>query len=108
MPQKRDQGRTLSEALAEFGRTPAFGVQRRLPEAQRRDPDCGSPFLWVLSFGEAKVKCLAAGRLPASRPTQSQKNYKFNSKLCPQLLDENPFSGYFYVSCLKPTHTSET
>ena len=26
---------------------PAFGVQRRLPEAQRRDPDCGSPFLWL-------------------------------------------------------------
>jgi hypothetical protein len=25
-----------------------------LPEAKRRDPDCGSPFLWLLSFGEAK------------------------------------------------------
>ena len=28
--------------------------QRKLPGAQRRDPDCGSPFLWLLSFGEAK------------------------------------------------------
>ena len=33
--------------------------QRKLPGAQRRDPDCGSPFFWVLFFGEAKNKCLA-------------------------------------------------
>jgi ankyrin repeat protein len=33
--------------------------QRKLPVAQRRDPDCGSPFFWVLFFGEAKNKCLA-------------------------------------------------
>jgi hypothetical protein len=27
---------------------------RKVPEAKRRDPDCGSPFLGLLSFGEAK------------------------------------------------------
>ena len=27
-----------------------------MPEAQRRDSDCGSAFLWLLSFGEAKEK----------------------------------------------------
>ena len=52
--QKRDQGRALFEAIAEFARTPVFLGQRRLPVAQRRDPDCGSPFFCLLFFGEAK------------------------------------------------------
>jgi hypothetical protein len=30
--------------------------QRRLPEAKRRDPDSGSPFFWLLFFGEAKKR----------------------------------------------------
>ena len=30
--------------------------QRKGP---RSGPDCGSPFFWVLFFGEAKIKCLA-------------------------------------------------
>jgi len=54
-PEKRDQGRALSER-SEFARTPAFLAQRRLPEAKRRDPDCGSPFFCLLFFGEAKNK----------------------------------------------------
>ena len=49
---KRDQGRALFER-SEFARTPAFPGQRRLPEAQRRDPDCGSPFFSLGFFGEA-------------------------------------------------------
>ena len=40
-----DQGSRLSER-SEFARDPAGVEQRRLPEAKRRDPDCGSPFLW--------------------------------------------------------------
>ena len=35
--------------------------QRKVPEAKRRDPDCGSPFLWLLSFGEAKESELPPG-----------------------------------------------
>ena len=38
---------------------PGWAEQRKLPGAQRRDPGCGSPFFWVLFFGEAKNKCLA-------------------------------------------------
>ena len=52
--EKRDQGRALFEAIAEFAQTPVFSGQRRSPEAQRRDPDCGSPFFCLLFFGEAK------------------------------------------------------
>jgi hypothetical protein len=33
----------------------------RLPEAKRRDADCGSPFLCLLSFGEAKESELPPG-----------------------------------------------
>jgi hypothetical protein len=72
----RKSGIRASDCLSA---TPAFSGQRRLPEAQRRDPDCGSPFLWVLSFGEAKVKCLARRARPAS-PTQQR-----------QLKTEHPF-----------------
>ena len=36
---KTDQGERLSEALAEFELDPVFGEHRRLPVAQRRDPD---------------------------------------------------------------------
>ena len=45
---RRDKGwRCLSEAQrSEFSQTPSAVEQRRLPVAKRRDPDCGSPFLW--------------------------------------------------------------
>ncbi len=40
----------------------AAGIeQRRLPVAKRRDSDCGSPFLCLLSFGEAKESELLPG-----------------------------------------------
>ena len=45
----------LSEVQrSEFERDPGWTEHRRLPVAQRRDPDCGSPFVWSLYFGEAK------------------------------------------------------
>ncbi|SDM91986.1 hypothetical protein SAMN05720382_102759 [Polaromonas sp. JS666] len=54
---RRDKGwRCLSEAQrSEFSQTPSAVEQRRLPVAQRRDPDCGSPFL-LLTFLLAKQK----------------------------------------------------
>ena len=44
--------------------TAAEVEQRRLPEAKRRDPDVGSPFLWLRSFGEAKERDSPAGATP--------------------------------------------
>ena len=52
---RRDQGRSCLSRRRVL-RTPAGVEQHRLPGAQRRDPDCGSPFLCLLSFGEAKDK----------------------------------------------------
>ena len=46
--EKRDQGRALFER-SEFARTPVFLRQRRLPVAQRRDPDSRVTFL-LLTF----------------------------------------------------------
>ena len=49
---------------------------RKLPEAKRRDTDCGSPFLCLLSFGEAKESEL----LPATPGNlRKEKRYKFKS-----------------------------
>ena len=44
---RRLRSRLVSKNSADF-------EHRKLPVAKRRDPDCGSPFLWLLSFGEAK------------------------------------------------------
>ena len=74
-----DQGSRLSER-SEFERDPAKPEHRRLPrsEAQGTQP-VGSPFLWFLSFGDAKERDSRAGRLPASalnkgmRPNQRPK-----------------------------------
>jgi hypothetical protein len=43
----------LSER-SEFARDPTFSEHRKVPVAKRRDSDCGSPFFWLLFFGEAK------------------------------------------------------
>ena len=53
---RRDKGwRCLSEAQrSEFSQTPSAVEQRRLPAAKRRDPDCGSPFLW---WADSRTKC---------------------------------------------------
>ena len=56
---RRRQSRLVSKNSAAF-------EHRRLPEAKCRDPDCGSPFLWLLSFGEAKES-----DLPPSNPRQT-------------------------------------
>ena len=49
-----DQGPRLSEALAEFERDPGWAEHRKVPAAKRRVADTRSPFLCLLSFGEAK------------------------------------------------------
>ena len=72
--QKRDQGRALPEAIAEFARTPAFAAHHRLPEAKRRDPDSRVAFSLVAFFRRSKRKLLAAGQPPANRPMQRQLN----------------------------------
>jgi hypothetical protein len=56
---RRRQSRLVSKNSADF-------EHRRLPEAKRRDPDCGSPFLCLLSFGEAKES-----ELPPGNPRQT-------------------------------------
>ncbi|TAJ67893.1 MAG: hypothetical protein EPO53_02165, partial [Variovorax sp.] len=43
---------------------------RRLPVAKRRVADSGSPFLWLLSFGEAKESDSPAGASPGQQPKQ--------------------------------------
>ncbi len=54
--QKRDQGCALSEPQASLRRPPLLTWSAGCPEGVL---DCGSPFFWVLFFGEAKTKCLA-------------------------------------------------
>ena len=61
-----DQGSRLSER-SEFERGPAKPEHRRLPRrAAAGTQTVGSPFLWFLSFGDAKERDSPAGRLPAS------------------------------------------
>ncbi|MET3462493.1 hypothetical protein ABIC42_003245 [Variovorax sp. 1133] len=59
-----DQGSPLSER-SEFGRDPAKREHRRLPRsAAKGSQTAGSPFLCLLSFGEAKESESAAGPRP--------------------------------------------
>ena len=61
-----DQGSRLSER-SEFERDPAKPEHRRLPRSEAQGTQTvGSPFLWFLSFGDAKERDSHAGRLPAS------------------------------------------
>ncbi len=64
-----DQGSRVSErrAAARVERDPAKPEHRRLPRrAAAGTQTVGSPFFWVLFFGEAKKSASPAGRLPAS------------------------------------------
>jgi len=58
----------LSEVKrSEFERDPAKPEHRRLPRSGAQGTQTvGSPFLWFLSFGDAKERDSHAGRLPAS------------------------------------------
>ena len=58
----------LSEVKrSEFERDPAKPEHRRLPRSKAQGTQTvGSPFLWFLSFGDAKERDSHAGRLPAS------------------------------------------
>ncbi len=64
-----DQGSRVSErrAAARVERDPAKLEHRRLPRSEAQGTQTvGSPFLWFLSFGDAKERDSHAGRLPAS------------------------------------------
>ncbi len=58
----------LSEVKrSEFERDPAKPEHHRLPRSEAQGTQTvGSPFLWFLSFGDAKERDSHAGRLPAS------------------------------------------
>ena len=51
---------------------PARAEQRSVPAAKRRDSASGSPFFWVLFFGEAKKSASVAGPRPGTprKPTR--------------------------------------
>ena len=71
-----DQGSRLFEAIAEFERDPARTEQRSVPEALLRDDAFGSPFLCLLSFGEAKESECAAGRISRQTPAAQANSIK--------------------------------
>ena len=61
---KADQGERLSER-SEFELDPAFAEHRRLPRsAAQGTQTIGSPFFWVLFFGDAKKSASPAGARP--------------------------------------------
>ena len=60
---RRRHSRLVSKNSAAF-------EHRKLPEAERRDPGCGSPFLCLLSFGEAKKSELQPGNPRHAREGQ--------------------------------------
>ena len=67
-----EQGSRLFEAIAEFERDPAQSEQRSVPEALLRDDASGSPFLCLLSFGEAKESEWPPGHpRPATAPASA-------------------------------------
>jgi len=65
----------MSEPAGRVSALPALAEQRSVPCAQRRDDVPGSPFFWVLCFGEAKKSTSPAGARPgkAARPGHGQK-----------------------------------
>ena len=71
-----DQGSRLSER-SEFERDPAKPEHRRLPRSEAQGTQTvGSPFFWVLFFGEAKKSTSPAGRLPASALNKGMRPYQ--------------------------------
>jgi hypothetical protein len=75
----------MSEPAGRVSALPALAEQRSVPAAQRRDDEPGSPFLWVLSFGEAKESTSPAGARPgkAAKPTTSNKRREVNKLISP-------------------------
>ena len=67
--------------------------QRRLPEAQRRDPDSGSPFFSLGFFGEAKKSKSPAGARPGMPARLTY--YQLNSCLRPSNKRYSPNSLKF-------------
>ncbi len=71
-----DQGSRVSErrAAARVERDPAKPEHHRLPRSEAQGTQTvGSPFLWFLSFGDAKERDSHAGRLPASALNQGMR-----------------------------------
>ena len=75
-----DQGSRLSER-SEFERDPAKPEHRRLPRSEAQGTQTvGSPFFWVLFFGEAKKSTSPAGRLPASALNPGTRPHQHNNQ----------------------------
>ena len=58
----------MFEPAGRVSALPALAEQRSVPCAQRRDDAPGSPFFWVLCFGEAKKSTSPAGARPGRQP----------------------------------------
>jgi|GEM_PF-2232841 len=71
---KADQGERLSEAKPSSSSTPLSASTAGCPQRSGGTQTIGSPFFWVLFFGEAKTKCLA--RRGETRPARSTKQEK--------------------------------
>ncbi len=70
--QKMDQGERLSEPKASSSSTPFFASTAGCPGAPAKGTQTiGSPFLCLLSFGEAKESELPPGQPPANRSWQA-------------------------------------
>jgi hypothetical protein len=70
---------------SEFARTPLGPSNAACPQRKRRADESGSPFLWVLSFGEAKESTSPAGARPgkAAEPETSEKRREVNKLISP-------------------------
>ena len=81
----------LSEVKrSEFERDPAKPEHHRLPRSEAQGTQTvGSPFLWFLSFGDAKERDSHAGRLPASalKPGTEPNSSTSSNNLSQVLLD---------------------
>ena len=95
-----DQEPCMFEALAEFARLPLAPSNAACPERQRRADESGSPFFWVLFFGEAKKSASPAGARPGSL-AQSRKQADTNPT--PQTAVNRPTSGLASAACRHTT-----
>ena len=93
---RAETGAQMFEPEGRVSALPARHEQRSVPVAQRRGDASGSPFLCLLSFGEAKKSEAAAGPRPGQRP---QEKSQINSKQRPSHAGKRPiFPDYVHAS----------
>jgi hypothetical protein len=63
---RAEKGAHMFEPAGRVCADPARAEQRSVPVAQRRADESGSPFFWVLCFGEAKKSTSPAGARPGN------------------------------------------